>query len=150
MRFTGEWLDSLASALRGQANTPKRGAKGAEARQHLRVGVRILTSALLVRNGKAGGLLTIHIRDISPQGLGLTTDQDLIDKQRFIIELPLEAGGKRRILCEVKNRRRLGPNLFGYGATFLSSANLDRNGGQPSRPAPLPTHVAAEPQRVSA
>ena len=149
MHLTGEWFDNLAKTLKAKNNastaSPESGPKrGADLRQSQRVGVRFPANILILEGGKVARTDQIHVRDISALGIGIIHNLKMALKQQFIIEMPLEEGGMRRILCEVKNCRRLADDLFGIGASFIAAKAFD---AKPTAPAPS---AQAPPQTAPA
>jgi hypothetical protein len=152
MHLTGEWFDNLAKNLKANttgasvSNGEGGNRKGSDLRQSQRVGVRFPAQIMIVEGGKVVRHEQIHVRDVSAMGIGIIHNLKMAPKQQFIIELPLEEGGSRRILCEVKNCRRLADDLFGIGAQFIAAKAFD---AKPAASAPAgqgaaPSQTAGE------
>ncbi len=152
MHLTGEWFDNLAKTLKGKtpsaAGAETSGKRGADLRQSQRVGVRFPAQIMIIENGKVARQDQIHVRDISAMGIGIIHNLKMAVKQQFIIEMPLEEGGSRRILCEVKNCRRLADDLFGIGASFIAAKAFEAKPAAmaPAAQAPAPAQSAVAPK----
>ena len=92
-----------------------------EQRKHARVGLRFTTQMLVIENGRATKPTEIHVRDISAAGMGIIHHKKMSTRSQFVIELPMQDGKALQVLCQVINCRPLDDQLFGIGASIIST-----------------------------
>jgi len=62
---------------------------------------------------------TVELRDLSPRGLRLVTNQEISAGSSFLISLPTGRGGNEPLLCRVVHCEMLGNRSYTVGGEFI-------------------------------
>lgn len=121
MKFTESQFAELVALMqaretRRQQRKDKRRADRAE----IRVSVKIS------RESSPGAPVwqTVELRDLSPRGLRLVTNQEMPAGSSFLISLPTGRGGAEPLLCRVAHCEMLGNRTFTVGAEFIGHVQV--------------------------
>jgi hypothetical protein len=122
MELSGEMFEQLLAALRGDAPVGSKERRGSP-----RVGVRATIRGVLRQPDKQEiEEITLTLRDLSRNGLGLVHSQKVAIGSRFAVQLPNEGRPAITLLCTVANCRQMTEELWLLGASFtqvLSTAS---------------------------
>jgi hypothetical protein len=119
MQLSAETYLQLVQALKSE---PRRGR---EQRGKARVGIGGPLSIQLVEGAKLRAPVTVRLRDLSPEGIGITSAQALKSGTRFVVALPRLQGEALVLVCEVRHCDRVADGIYNVGAKFISDNTTD-------------------------
>ena len=103
--------------------------RGREQRCAARVGVGGLLKVQLISGSNLKPAIKVRLRDLSVDGIGLTTSNRLAAGARFLLALPRTGGGDLVMICEVRHCKKVADNVYNVGGKFVSdNAGDDRFG----------------------
>ena len=133
-KLTAEMLNDIVSNLKSDTS----GTRGADKRAQGRVGLRgMLDVTPCTFHKEANKPISVWVRDISVNGIGLMSPQRFEEGLEFIASFVREGRPPRCIRYKVRHCRRLTGDLLSVGASFVR-VMPDANGevatiGKPKR-----------------
>jgi hypothetical protein len=120
MKLTAETFEQLVSSLKAQRCSDSAGRKTP------RVGLSVTASMIAVQGaGVPPERFTVHIRDLSVEGISFIHQAAMRQGRPFVMELPRTIGPAIKVLCIVRHCRMVGTNLYNIGAVFRQSLTND-------------------------
>jgi hypothetical protein len=90
--------------------------------EDMREAPRIPLTATIVAQpagGGCGGDVRVHVRDMSPEGMGVMSTRPFEVGQRFVVILPRGTEPQVTIVCEVRHCTRVADAIYHVGVLFL-------------------------------
>jgi hypothetical protein len=110
MMLSAEMFEQIAEALKSD------GRPGKDKRLEPRVGMTGEVMLLNVSNRRRRGVISVRVRDISRNGVGLYHDKRFAKDQRFIIQLSTATNEPIWMVCVTAYCRKLEDDRFTIGA----------------------------------
>lgn len=115
MKFSAEMFKQIIATLRGDGS----GARGHEKRTEGRVGLRSSVDIVpYAVDGKMAKAITVWIRDLSVNGVGLVSSVQLDAKLEFVIGFGLDGQKPLSVRYKVRHCKKLARDLHSIGASF--------------------------------
>jgi len=115
MKLSVESFQSIVSFIGSSAKPSETGERRKRPRMDIITGFATIR---IRRQGQRDEAARVVVRDVSPEGIGISHSQPLRMGEQFVLHLPSDNGKSREILCTVMRWRPDGEKLFNIGAIF--------------------------------
>jgi hypothetical protein len=115
MMLSADMFNQIVASLTSASPASRAPEKRVQGRVGLRSALEIIPIASAVAGAKP---ISVWLRDISINGLGIVSSVKMEDSLVFAARFPREGGGPLAILYKVRHCRRISGDLFSVGASF--------------------------------